>query len=264
MLNSILMEEVKETGGGGGGETESKTQQSVQENKTPTQEEGDTHDQFGYEKSSSPKEEGKEDTKGKGNKEPEQEKIKTPATGYEGEPPEVKEEKQDEKDDKKDDQKETNAQEKPEVNFEGLPKEEVGKITEFMKKHNVTKEVAQAFADLRKQEVKDYEEEQKKTEKQYEIEKQKLRASWHKELKEDNTFGGEKFAFNVHRAEKVLDLFMTNTKKELTERGSMLPPYVMRDLAKLADHLFSGDKLVTGDPKSPEPEKNDDPLSFYE
>jgi hypothetical protein len=41
----------------------------------------------------------------------------------------------------------------------------------------------------------------------------------------------------------------------------------MRDLAKLHDHLYNQESLVTGDPKTNEAAKDqasDDPLDFYE
>ena len=39
----------------------------------------------------------------------------------------------------------------------------------------------------------------------------------------DPEFGGENFDKNVDRVEKVLEKYMPNMKKVLTERGSMLP-----------------------------------------
>jgi hypothetical protein len=94
--------------------------------------------------------------------------------------------------------------------------------------------------------------------------KVELRAGWHKQLKDDATFGGEKFGANVKLANRVFDQFMPETKKILTERGSVLPPYVMRDLVKMAEQLFDTDKLQQGGPPPPAaPKEENDPLSFY-
>ena len=58
---------------------------------------------------------------------------------------------------------------------------------------------------------------------------------------------------------------MPNTKKELTKSGAMLPPWVMRDLAKLAETLYASPKLVQGDPVVPREEVDDEDahLAFY-
>ena len=85
-------------------------------------------------------------------------------------------------------------------------------------------------------------------------------------MKNDPALGGEKFEHNVMQAEKVLEEFMRATKTMLTERGSMLPPYVMRDLARLAEHLYAAPVFNSGEPPAPPPEpkeENNDPLAFY-
>jgi hypothetical protein len=45
----------------------------------------------------------------------------------------------------------------------------------------------------------------------------------------------------------------------------MLPPYVMRDLAKLAEHLYKTERLQQGDPPAPAKSKDDEdsPYAFY-
>ena len=81
--------------------------------------------------------------------------------------------------------------------------------------------------------------------------KKEQRAAWKSELTSDPEFGGENFDKNVDRVEKVLDKYMANTKKVLTERGTMLPPYIMRDFLKLDEVLNPKAKLVDGDPPAP-------------
>lgn len=73
------------------------------------------------------------------------------------------------------------------------------------------------------------------------------RTAWESELKKDPTFGGEHFDLNVDRAEKVLENYMPGMKKALTERGSVLPPYIMKDLADLYKVLNPTAPLVLGE-----------------
>ncbi len=151
---------------------------------------------------------------------------------------------------------------------EGIPKEEGARIKEFAKKNALTKEQVKAFADVRKVELKNEADAKANYETQIANEKQKVRATWDKELRTDPDFGGDNFSKNVGKAEKVLDEWMPNTKKALTERNSMLPPYVMRDLAKMAGKLYdSGEKLTQGDPTPEVAEKKsstDEALEFYQ
>lgn len=133
-------------------------------------------------------------------------------------------------------------------------------VKEFAKKHKVSKEVAQALLDTKKAEAA----EQAKRVQELEVERQKVRKMWHKELKEDKDFGGEHFAHNVKQAEKVIEDFLPNVKKKLTESGSMLPPYIMRDLAAMAKTLYGSKSLVQGEAPAPDENSKDDHLAFYD
>jgi len=115
------------------------------------------------------------------------------------------------------------------------------KVLKFATDNKFTKEQLAAYAEYAKKEVADME-----TAKAAAI--KETRKQWKKELKEDPEFGGEQFDLNVDRAEKVLEKYLGNTKKVLTERGSVVPPYIMRDLAKLYQILNPTAPLVTGDP----------------
>lgn len=92
------------------------------------------------------------------------------------------------------------------------------------------------------------------------------KASWHKELKEDPVFGGEKFLTNASRSAKVISEYGPELKKDLTESGIMLRPDVVRMLSRIADALYPDPKMVQGEPPVPEKkadEESDDPLAFY-
>lgn len=221
---------------------------------------GDNVDEFGYHKEKA--EEGKEAPKAAAKKEepaPEPKKVEKPATGYGAEPPKVEDEP-------------AAPAEKPEIPLEfaeelkDLSDEEQVGIREFAKKNSFSKEQVKALGDLRRDNIKKEQELATEREAAIRRESAKIRNSWHTELKNDPAFGGEKFDRNIARAERVLEEFMPQTKKSLTEHKGMLPPYVMRDLANLADHLYSSEKLVMGEPKVPavkDEELPDAHLSFY-
>lgn len=219
---------------------------------------GDSVDEFGYEKVA-PEGQAQEDQKPTAKADAKVEEVKDPGTGYGVKPPEVVEEK-------------PAPVVEPEVKLDlgyeldvkDLDAKESLKLQTFAKANALTKEAAQALVELKKSEISAAKQADAEFEKQQAKAVADLKISWDKELRTDPTFGGEKFAHNVQKAEKVLSEFMSATKKELTARGSMLPPYVMRDLAKLADHLYGSENLVNGEAKAKEiVEQEDDHLAFY-
>ena len=260
-----LMEEVKPEGGAGGGsEKEPQAEQTPPADPPKPEENGKKFDDFGYEVDEKKGEAGENDKEKEPSKKPEEEEgVKDPATGYGEEPPKVDEEPEKKPEEKEPDEKD---KELAALNVEGLEDDEVKKIKEFAKKHGVSKEAAQELLDQRKEENKAVEQAIADNKAQRERDVLKRRADWHKELRDDVDFGGEKFAFNLKRVEKTLQEFFPGTKKMLTERGGMLPPYVMRDLGKLAEKLYSQENLPQGSPneKQVEDDKSDDPLAFYE
>lgn len=129
-----------------------------------------------------------------------------------------------------------------------IPKENAAEIKAFAIENKVSPEVAKKWADKAAEAIKAQEVNAANMERQAEQAKNTQRKKWHDELKADPDFGGANFQANVVRSEKVLAEFMPETKKFLTERKSMLPPYVMRDLAKMAAHLYATDKLNSGEP----------------
>lgn len=232
---------------------------------TPAEAPGDTtHDELGYE--ITPAKEGEADPATPPKTAPiskDTEPVKEPATGYDKEPaapvveppvtpPVVVP---------------PAAQDDLDKALVGLPDIELKKIKEFATANKITPEQATAYAALRKQEMKDAQDHYEKTQKEFENEKLKTKAEWHKELKNDPDFGGEKFLVNVAKVDKVLEQFLPGLKKSLTERKAMLPPYLMRDLAKLGDHMFGTETLVQGGPKGPDApveKSGDEALDWYE
>lgn len=155
-----------------------------------------------------------------------------------------------------------------ELKTEGLSSEETAKLKTFIDKNKLSKTQAQDLIDLKKAELKSQSEAQIQAKKDQELAVKKVKQGWEKELRSDPTFGGANFDKNNAAVDKLLLEQMPETRKVLTERGSMLPPYVMRDLAKLAEHLYSpNDSLVQGSAtvseKLSDTEESDDPLDFY-
>ena len=261
--------EAGESDAGGSGEPKTKVPPPPAADSAKSEETGDSTDEFGYAKSPEGKVDGsaKKDaaTEGKGAAKvppvPQDEKIEKPATGYGIEPP-------------KEEVVSPVVVEPPKVELgyelevkDGLDPKEVAKVKEFAKANTLTKEAAQALMNLKSEEFKAGVVTQNEAKTKYETWRKNEIAGWDKELRADPTFGGDRFVHNLMRAEKVLDQFLPTTKKALTERGSTLPPYVMRDLAKLADHLYSTENLTLGDPEKAdtviEIKNSNEHLDFY-
>lgn len=144
--------------------------------------------------------------------------------------------------------------------------EEVNEIKAFVKENKVPKEIAEALVKQRKDGIAKFNQmlaEQKKVRETKEL---KQKRDWYDELKNDPDFGKDKFDHNIKRVDKVIQDFLPNLKKKLTEGKGMLPPYVMRDLVKLGNHLYSTEALVEGNPPGkPNDDKGDkfDPLAYY-
>ena len=137
-----------------------------------------------------------------------------------------------------------------EESLKDLPKSiDKEKVTKFMSDNGFTKEQAKAYADLSKSEATAFEKSQADAVKLQ-------RKQWSEELSADPDFGGEHFDKNVHQVEKVLEKHMPGMKKALTERGTMLPPYLMKDLLALSRTLNPVTKLVVGDSNEVKAESN--------
>lgn len=192
--------------------------------------------------------------------------IKEPATGYGKTPPK-------EEDDPPADPPAPPVADPKDADIEkhlgdGLPKEEVEKIKAFAKANEMTEKQLKAYGELRRQEIKDMEAAVAKRSEEMEKLKRQTHREWDKELREDPAFGGDKFQENVTLVERLVQDFLPGYKKRLTEAGGMMPPYLMRDLAKLAKSVYKTETLVHGDPPAPPEEKKSDgpldPYAFYE
>lgn len=250
---------------------EEPVKESMKEVSGDTPKEDDGLDDLGYEKPKQEMKDGKESKESSeksSQKDDEKELLDQkiePASGYEKEPPKDAGSKEPEK--KEESAAAPTKDDEFAVKDPGdLLPEEINIIKDFVKKFKVSKEVGQGLVEIKKQEVAKLQAAMKEHEQKKIQETLKVKRGWYEELKADATFGGEKFDFNVKRVDKVIQDFMPNLKKMLTESKGMLPPYVMKDLAKLSNHLYSSENLVEGNPSKMEKEskaKEDDPLAFY-
>lgn len=180
----------------------------------------------------------------------EEEKPIDPATGYEKEIPKPAE-------DKKPDEEKPTEDKKPDEEFTKEKAVEllgdlgdnydVESISEFAIENNFSKEQLEAYVGF----VKSQDDINTKSQENAILEQ---RASWKQELKDDKDFSGqngEDFMKNVDQVEKVLNNMMPNTRKILTDRGTMLPPYIMRDLLNVHRIINPKSKLINGDPSTP-------------
>lgn len=264
-LFKMLLMKPEGDGSGGGGATGYKSDEATSANTetvTPPEGGGDNVDDFGYDTPA-------EDKPKKGEKPaepPKEEGIKDPATGYGDKEPEVPKAEEKPAEPPKEE-----VEPKPTDEFKVTDKgdlldTEVSSIESFAKKHKLSKEAAEDLVALKKAEVKAAMGTLEQQKQQAKIQTQETRRGWYNELKSDPDFGGEKFNHSIHRAEKVLQEFFPGLKKQLTDHKGMLPPYVMKDLKKLGDHLYSSVAFTKGDPIVDESknDKSDDPLAYYE
>lgn len=232
----------------------------------PLEEDGDTHDDLGYAKVPpvTPTPEG---TAPKTGDKPAQAaaakpaEVTNPATGYGKEPPVVP------------DAPVVPATVVPppvpdelDKSVEGLPEIDAKEIKTFAKENGLSPEIAKKWADRVKTMIANQKVEATNMEKEREQEKLRTRAQWHKELKDDKDFGGEKFDLSLSRSEKTLSEFFPELKKELTDNKTILRPSVMRGLNRIAEKLHATENLVHGDPvvvQKPDEEK-DEALEFYQ
>lgn len=124
------------------------------------------------------------------------------------------------------------------------------KVLEFAKNNKLTKEQLEAYVELQSSAFKEHKE-------QMETAAKERKTAWINELKTDKEFSGEdgqQFDLSVKRAESVVDNHMPNLKKSLTDKGGMLPPYIMKDLNKIYKLINPTAPLVGGEPTPHEPE----------
>ncbi len=173
--------------------------------------------------------------------------VEDKTTGYSDDPEKKVEPKVEEKvEEKKPVEGEKTAEELriTEINDTLGDRDDKESIAKFAVENNMTKDQVTAYMTMRDAEDAQWDADDKAA-------AQAQRSAWKKELLDDPTFGGDNFDINVDKVDKVLNNLMPNTKKVLTERGNMLPPYIMRDLLEVSKALNPTTTLVNGDPSEP-------------
>lgn len=115
------------------------------------------------------------------------------------------------------------------------------KLEKFVTDNKLTKDQVTAYAALVKEEQTQFEAAAVKA-------KADQTAQFETELKADPDFGGENFERNLFQVEKLVANSMPNLKKALTEKGGVLPPYIMKDLLAISKALNPTTALVVGSP----------------
>jgi len=118
------------------------------------------------------------------------------------------------------------------------------KITAYALKHKMSPEALADYVQMAKNDEAEHKQQVEKTQREQ-------RANWYKELKSDPEFGGTNFDTNIHKVDTMMAMYMSDTKKVLTERGSMLPPYIMKDYLRVANLLNPTTKFEGGEPPAP-------------
>lgn len=146
-----------------------------------------------------------------------------------------------------------------------LPKEDAEAIRTLAKEEGLTEKQAKRLVTVREKEIADYTKANQEFEAEQKRRIQKTHNEWDAELRNDPDFGKEKFGHNVKLVDKVMKDFGSEFEKVLTERKGMMPPYIMRMLARVGAKLYATPNLDVGDPPPPptEPENPDSHLDFY-
>lgn len=219
-------------------------------------------DEFGYKKeddSAAASEDSKpdekettEDSKTDDKKEDEVEEVEEEVTGYENEPSDEDEKKSDEKSEEDSEKSEEEAKKLEKEISEVVKKLPEGynkeKVVEFAKENGLSKEQVEAYVEMESQAHLDYVQAQEEA-------KVAQRKEWFNELKNDVEFSGqngENFNLNVKKVNNIVENYFPNVKKTLTERGGMLPPYIMRDFLALYKNFNPTSTFGTGEPPKPE------------
>lgn len=227
--------------------TESKTDSTPNDQVETT-----TTDDFGYDIPADDKKTSDEPPAPAAVEEPKEEKVEKLSTGYGDDDEEVVPPVEDKKEEPKEGEEltdEQKAQKEIDEAVKALGDEfDKDKVKKFATEHKLSKAQVEAW-------VKQVNEDNKEAKRLQEEAVKAQRKTWKEELKKDPEFGGENFDKNVDRVEKVLKNNMPNTKKMLTERGSMLPPYIMKDLLSLSKALNPVTKFVGGEPSEPKKEE---------
>lgn len=236
--------------------TESNTDSKKTSEQTTPENENQETDDLGYEKVPSeevvpPK---KEESEEPAKKKEETAEVKKPAgvTGYgdkEEETP-VEEKKKEEEKKPEDLSEEEKAQKEIDDAVKALGDNyDQEKVKKFAIENKLSKAQVEAYVNFAK-------EEDKQAAKAREEVIKTQRKAWNKELLEDKEFGGsqENFDKSLLSVENLLENHLPNVKKQLTEKGGVLPPYIMRDFLGLAKALNPVAKFIPGEEPKPKEE----------
>lgn len=261
----ILYEEVKtgDTGGAGGNSNVTPPPEvpPVTPDPTKVQAEGIKYDDYGYPIKAEPKAADKAGETPPPKEPPKEGEVKS---GYEVPPVVPPEEPK--PDDKKVDPPPADDKDKIVTDFGKLGDADKKVLGDYFDKHKLPKEARDEMVAMRQNEIAAQTQAQAEYKKQVEIETAKLKSTWYNELKNDKDFGGANFDINVYAVNNFMEKFLPGVKKMLTEKGSMLPPVVMKDYLNLAKKLNETEKFVQGDPDASEtkqPGKYDFLTDFY-
>ena len=242
--NSHKLKPVEDGGEGGGApSTESSAEAKAEDSTTKNDY---NLDEFGYEKLEEGKDESTEEsTEVKAEeKDKDEVKVENPSTGYGEEDEneastEVKAEEKDKDEEQTEDEK--TFTEAVKESLGKLPEEESTSISKFAKDNKLTADQVNAYAKLRESEINEASENEIASIRKYRQESVAY-------LKADKEFGGDNYQSNINKVEKILESHFPLMKKKLTERGSMMPPYLMKEMLGVYNLLHSTTKLVGGDP----------------
>ncbi len=137
------------------------------------------------------------------------------------------------------------------LSLDGLKEEDAAEMKKFLIDKKVPKEIAERLVQEKKAQVDAVDKFLADAKKQAEVKLVETRKQWVKELKEDKDFGGDRFKTSLSEVDAIVNKFLPNTKKLLTESGGMLPPSVMRDIHALHKVLMGTESNVMGTAAKP-------------
>ena len=130
--------------------------------------------------------------------------------------------------------------------YEGLEKETADAVKDFATKNKLTPEATKEVAEFLKAQGNAVEKYKASEGERIQQARADQKKEWYNNLKVDKEFGGENFDKNIKKAEKVINTHLTGFKNILTTSKGMVPPDIMKDLAKVHDALFGTEPMVSG------------------
>ena len=75
------------------------------------------------------------------------------------------------------------------------------------------------------------------------------RQVWFDEMRADKEFGGENFDNSMTKVNQVLKDYGQELTKQLDESKAMLPPYVVKMVARIGQTMYGNKPMIQGQPK---------------